>query len=85
MSEWLANQNKSSANFRKLLQERIENANPRRELTSEESKRLSKEFGFTAGKSYFCVKRCGYNGSFAMAIEMAWAVLRPHINATLNV
>ena len=28
--------------FRKLLQERIEKANPRRELTTEEAKRLSK-------------------------------------------
>ena len=42
MSEWLDSQNKSSSNFRKLLQERIEKANPRRKLTAEEAKRLGK-------------------------------------------
>ena len=42
MSEWLDNQKKKSSNFRKLLQERIEKANPRRKLTAEESKRLNK-------------------------------------------
>lgn len=42
MSEWLDNQNQSSSNFRKLLQERIEKANPRRNLTAEEAKRLNK-------------------------------------------
>jgi len=42
LSEWLDNQSKSSSNFRKLLQERIEKANPRRELTTEETKRLNK-------------------------------------------
>ena len=42
MSEWLDNQSKSSSNFRKLLQERIEKANPRRELTTKETKRLNK-------------------------------------------
>ena len=42
MSEWLDNQKKQSSNFRKLLQERIEKANLRRKLTTEESKRLSK-------------------------------------------
>jgi len=41
MSEWLNNQYQSSSNFRKLLQERIEEANPRLELTTEESKRLN--------------------------------------------
>ena len=40
MSEWLDNQRKPSSNFRKLLQERIEKANPRRKLTSEETKSL---------------------------------------------
>ena len=30
MSEWFDNQKKSTGNFRKLLQERIEKANPRR-------------------------------------------------------
>jgi hypothetical protein len=42
MSEWLDNQKKQSTKIRKLLQERIENANPRRELTAEETKRLAK-------------------------------------------
>ena len=42
MSEWLDDQNQSSSNFRKLLQERIEKANPRRNLTAEEAKRLAK-------------------------------------------
>ena len=42
MSEWYDNQKQSSSNFRKLLQERFDKANPRRELTAEEDKRLSK-------------------------------------------
>jgi hypothetical protein len=42
MCEWLDNQKQSSSNFRKLLQERIEKTNPRRELTNEEAKRLVK-------------------------------------------
>ena len=42
MSEWLDNQKKQSSKFRKLLQERIEKANPRRKLTTEETKRLRK-------------------------------------------
>ena len=42
MSEWYNNQKKPNSNFRKLLQERIEKANPRRELTTEETKRLKK-------------------------------------------
>lgn len=42
MSEWFDNQKQSSNNFRKLLQERIEKASPRRELTAEEAKRLAK-------------------------------------------
>ena len=42
MSEWYDSQKKPSSNFRKLLQERIEKANPRRKLTVEETKRLSK-------------------------------------------
>ena len=40
MSEWLDNQKKPNSNFHKLLKERIEKANPRRELTIEETKRL---------------------------------------------
>ena len=42
MSEWYDNQKKPFSNFRKLLQERIEKVNPRRKLTSEETKRLAK-------------------------------------------
>ena len=42
MSEWYDSKKRSSGNLRKLLQERIEKANPRRQLTTEEVKRLSK-------------------------------------------
>jgi len=42
MSEWLDNQKNPNSNFRQLLQERIEKANPRRELTAEEIKRLTR-------------------------------------------
>ena len=45
MSEWFDSQKKTNGDFRKLLQERIEKANPRRELTAEENKRLSKLVG----------------------------------------
>lgn len=42
MSEWLDNQKKSSSGIRELLQERSEKSNPRRKLTTEETKRLRK-------------------------------------------
>jgi hypothetical protein len=42
MSEWYNSKKKASSNFRKLLQERNENANPRRNLTTDETKRLAK-------------------------------------------
>ena len=42
MREWYDSQKKLTSNFRKLLQERIEKENPRRVLTAEEQKRLSK-------------------------------------------
>ena len=42
MSEWLDNQTKINSSIPKLLQERIEKANPRRTLTAEKSKRLAK-------------------------------------------
>ena len=42
MSEWLDNQTKPTSNIGKLLQERSEIANSRRELTTEEAKRLAK-------------------------------------------
>ena len=42
MSEWYDSQKQSIGNVRKLLHGRIEKANPRRELTSEEAKRLAK-------------------------------------------
>ena len=45
MNEWLDNQKKQSSSIRQLLQERIEKANPRRELTTEETKRLNKSEG----------------------------------------
>ena len=42
MSEWYDSQKQSTVNFRKLLRERIEKANPRRKFTAEEAKRLDK-------------------------------------------
>ena len=42
MSEWYDNQKKPTSNFRKLLQERIEKANPRRKLNAEEAKHPAK-------------------------------------------
>ena len=42
MSEWLDNQKQSISSIRQLLQERIEKATPRRELSTEETKRLAK-------------------------------------------
>ena len=42
MSEGYDDQKKSNSSFLKLLQERIDKANPRRQVTSEEGKRLSK-------------------------------------------
>ena len=42
MSEWFDNQKKINGDFQKLLKERIDRANPRRELTTEEAKRLAK-------------------------------------------
>ena len=42
MSEWYDSQQKPSSNIRKLLQQKIEKASARRELTAEETKRLSK-------------------------------------------
>jgi len=42
VSEWLDNQKQSISSIRQLLQVRIEQANPRRKLTTEETKRLNK-------------------------------------------
>ena len=42
MSEWYDNQKQQNNNFRQLLQERIEKANPRRKLTAHKAKRLAK-------------------------------------------
>ena len=42
MSEWYDSQKKPSSNFRKLLLERIDKANPRRKLTAKEKRILSK-------------------------------------------
>ena len=41
-NEWYESQKKPSSDFRQLPQKRIEKANPRRELSAEETKRLSK-------------------------------------------
>ena len=42
MSEWQDSHKDSSDNFRKFLQERLDKTNPRRTLTAEEERRLSK-------------------------------------------
>ena len=42
MGEWFDSQKKPSSNFRQLLQERIEVANPRRKLIAEDTKHLKK-------------------------------------------
>jgi hypothetical protein len=42
LSEWFDNQKQSNSNFRQLLQERLEKANPRRPLTADETKRVTK-------------------------------------------
>ena len=42
MSKRLGSQKRQIRSIRKLLQERIEKANPRHKLTAEESKRLAK-------------------------------------------
>ena len=42
MREWNDSQKKPSSNFLKLLQERLDKANPRHKLTAEEAKRLAK-------------------------------------------
>ena len=42
MNKYNEHQKQTSSNFRKLLQERIEKANPRRKLSAEETKRLNK-------------------------------------------
>jgi len=43
MSEWYDSQKKTSGDFRKLLQERLDKANPRRkELTNEEATKFTK-------------------------------------------
>ena len=42
MSEWYDSQKKPSGDLYKLLQERLDKANPRRKLSAEEERRLSK-------------------------------------------
>ena len=42
MGEWLDSQKKPNGNLRKLLQQHIKKANPRRKLTAEETRRLAK-------------------------------------------
>lgn len=40
MSEWFENQKQARSNLHELLQQKIEKANPRGKLTTEEGKRL---------------------------------------------
>tara|TARA_A100001015_G_C14522948_1_gene531101 strand:+ start:200 stop:412 length:213 start_codon:yes stop_codon:yes gene_type:complete len=47
LSEWYDNQKKPISNIRQLLQEQIEKANPRGELTTDEIKRLATLEGIT--------------------------------------
>ena len=42
MSEWFDRQKNTRNNFCKFMEERIEKANPRRKLTAEETKRLTR-------------------------------------------
>ncbi len=42
MTEWFDNQKKPNSNLRKLLQECIDKANPRRPFAAEEQKQLTK-------------------------------------------
>lgn len=42
MSEWLHNQKKSNISIRQSLQKRIDKANPRRGLTTQEATRINK-------------------------------------------
>jgi hypothetical protein len=42
LREWIDSQRMTSSNIRQLLQQKIEKAIPRRELSSEEAKRLAK-------------------------------------------
>ena len=42
MSEWYDSQKKPSGDFRKLLQERLDKANPRRKLAKDETTKLAK-------------------------------------------
>ena len=42
MGEWYESQKKRSNSNRKLLKERMESTNPRRELTTDKTKRLAK-------------------------------------------
>jgi len=45
MSEWYDSEKKRSGDFRKLLQKRLDKANPRRTLTAEETTKLAKREG----------------------------------------
>ena len=42
MSEWYHNQRKPNIDFRKLLQKRLDKANPHRKLSAEEQQKLEK-------------------------------------------
>jgi len=62
MSEWLDSQKKPASNFLKLLQERIEKANPRRNLTAVEAKRLAKLVDFPGFARHLIALKCNSIG-----------------------
>ena len=72
MGEWLDNQKKQSSNIHKFLQERIEKANPRRELTAEETKRLNKLEGI-ADKLKRGKKRAKWRVSYTQVTHALWS------------
>ena len=72
MSECYENQKKISSHFRKFLQERIEKANPRRELTAEETKRLNKLEGI-ADKLKRGKKRAKWIVSYTQVTHALWS------------
>ena len=47
MSEWYKSQKKPTVDFRKILQERIHKANPRRKLAKDETTKLAKLEGIS--------------------------------------
>jgi hypothetical protein len=75
MSEWYDNQQQPSSNLRKLIQERIEKANPRRNLTAVEAKRLAKlEAIADAEEMYEDIKYMKRRGKKIYSISIKQAV-----------